>query len=71
VTIQKYLRKYLAKKIYFKLRSEAYDNMVTEKIKMIQRQARKYIVKMRKIHQNLNLNMTKIKCFAKGYLARK
>ena len=54
VTIQKYLRKYLAKKVYFKLRSEAYDNMVTEKIKMIQRQARKYIVKMRQIHANQN-----------------
>ena len=35
VTIQKFLRKLLAKKVYFRLRSEAYDAMVTEKIKMI------------------------------------
>lgn len=50
VTIQKYLRRYLAKKVYFKLRDQAYDDMVTDKIKMIQKQARKYISKVRQIH---------------------
>jgi hypothetical protein len=46
VVVQKYLRKYLAKKKYFKLRAEAYDQMILDKVNLIQKQARTYIAKI-------------------------
>jgi hypothetical protein len=45
--------------------------MVTDKIKMIQRQGRKYIRRVRQIRENKNKKMTLIKSFAKGYLAKR
>ena len=33
IVVQKFLRKYLAKKKYFKMRAEAYDQMILDKVR--------------------------------------
>lgn len=48
VVIQQFMRRYLARKKYFKMREEAYDNMVLAKILLIQAVGRRYIARQKK-----------------------
>lgn len=45
--MQKILKRYLAKKTYFKMVSDAYDQMKIDMVCKIQRTARKYITRQR------------------------
>lgn len=69
--VQKHLRRYLAKKVYFELRSQAYDLMVLGKILRIQRRARIYIKKVQQLNAIKNYQANIVQKFARGALARK
>lgn len=69
VVVQKILRRYLAKKTCFRLRSEAYDLLKLNKLKLIQHHARLFIGKQRRQDQMKADMATRVKKFIKGRLA--
>ena len=71
MVVQKYLRKYLAKKVYFKMLSDAIDQMKLRKINIIQKQARIFISRIREINKMRNAQAKMIQKFMKGKLAQR
>jgi len=70
VIVQKYLRTYLAKKVYFQMISDAFDQMKLTKIRMIQKRARIFITRIREINRRKDMQATVLQKFIKGKLAQ-
>jgi hypothetical protein len=70
VIVQKYLRTYLAKKVYFQMISDAFDQMKLTKIRMIQQRARIFITRIREINRRKDMQATVLQKFIKGKLAQ-
>jgi len=71
VTVQKYLRRFLAKKCYFRLLSDAYDQMKLRKVQLIQHHARAYLKRVRQAREVRAKKATLIQAVLRGRAARR